>query len=136
MSSGRRASSSCRHMRRTNSELCPRRSRSLRIGAALLQVAARVGEENPCTVLLGWRIYGALREWLWLKAEVEDPMGVPPGFMHHDHENAALTAGISWYIPLADLKLDELYVVYPGEKRYPLTGNVEVVPLAQMVNAK
>jgi len=104
--------------------------------AELLQVAARVGEENPCTVLLGWRIYGALREWLWLKAEVEDPMGVPPGFMHHDHENAALTAGISWYIPLADLKLDELYVVYPGEKRYPLTGNVEVVPLAQMVNAK
>ena len=37
---------------------------------------------------------------------------------------------------LTDLKLDELYVVYPGEKRYPLTKQVEVVPLAQLVNAK
>jgi hypothetical protein len=46
-----------------------------------------------------------------------------------------LTAGISWYISLADLKLEELYVVYPGEKRYPLTRKVEVVPLSQMVNA-
>jgi hypothetical protein len=54
--------------------------------------------------------------------------------MHYDHENAALTAGISWYIPLADLKLDELYVVYPGEIRYPLTRKVEVVPLSQMVS--
>jgi predicted AAA+ superfamily ATPase len=42
----------------------------------------------------------------------------------------------SMRIALADLKLDELYVVYPGEKRYPLTGKVEVVPLSQMVNAK
>ena len=37
---------------------------------------------------------------------------------------------------LTALKLDELYVVYPGEKRYPLTKQVEVVPLAQLVNAK
>ena len=36
---------------------------------------------------------------------------------------------------LTDLKLDELYVVYPGEKRYPLARNVEVVPLAQLVSA-
>ncbi|MBI2363967.1 MAG: ATP-binding protein [Deltaproteobacteria bacterium] len=42
----------------------------------------------------------------------------------------------SMRIALADLKLDELYVVYPGEKRYPLTRKVEVVPLSQMVNAK
>jgi predicted AAA+ superfamily ATPase len=42
----------------------------------------------------------------------------------------------SMRIALADLKLTELYVVYPGEKRYPLGKNVEVVPLAQLVNAK
>ncbi len=38
-------------------------------------------------------------------------------------------------IALADLKLDELHVVYPGEQRYSLTQQVEVVPLAQLVNA-
>jgi predicted AAA+ superfamily ATPase len=42
----------------------------------------------------------------------------------------------SMRIALADLKLDELYVVYPGEKRYRLTKQVEVVPLAQLVKAK
>jgi len=36
---------------------------------------------------------------------------------------------------LADLKLDELHVVYPGENRYPLGKQVEVVPLAEFVNA-
>ena len=36
---------------------------------------------------------------------------------------------------LTDLKLDELLVVYPGEKRYHLTKQVEVVPLAQLVKA-
>jgi len=41
----------------------------------------------------------------------------------------------SMRIALADLKLDELHVVYPGDKRYNLTNKVEVVPLAQMVNA-
>ena len=41
----------------------------------------------------------------------------------------------SMRIALADLKLDELHVVYPGEKRYDLTKKVHVVPLAQMVNA-
>jgi hypothetical protein len=38
-------------------------------------------------------------------------------------------------IALADLKLDELHVVYPGEKPYQLAKNIEVVPLAQMVRA-
>ncbi len=42
----------------------------------------------------------------------------------------------SMRIALADLKLDELRVVYPGAKRYPLAKKVEVVPLAQLVNAK
>lgn len=39
-------------------------------------------------------------------------------------------------IALTDLKLDELRVVYPGGKRYTLAKKVEVVPLAQLVNAK
>ncbi len=42
----------------------------------------------------------------------------------------------SMRIALTDLKLDELHVVYPGEKRYPLANNVEVVPLSQLANAK
>jgi hypothetical protein len=41
----------------------------------------------------------------------------------------------SMRIALADLKLDELFVVYPGQRRYALTKRVEVVPLAQLVNA-
>jgi len=41
----------------------------------------------------------------------------------------------SMRIALEDLKLDELLVVYPGEKRYALAKNVEVVPLAELVNA-
>ena len=41
----------------------------------------------------------------------------------------------SMRIALADLKLDELRVVYPGEKRYTLAKKVEVVPLAELVNA-
>ena len=42
----------------------------------------------------------------------------------------------SMRIALADLKLDELRVVYPGAKRYALTQQVEVVPLAELVKAK
>ena len=42
----------------------------------------------------------------------------------------------SMRIALADLKLDELHVVYPGQTRYALTRKVEVVPLAQLVKAK
>ena len=41
----------------------------------------------------------------------------------------------SMRIALADLKLDKLSVVYPGEKRYALGDKVEVVPLSQLVNA-
>jgi len=39
----------------------------------------------------------------------------------------------SMRIALADLKLDELQVVYPGERRYMLASKVEVVPLAQRI---
>ena len=41
----------------------------------------------------------------------------------------------SMRIALSDLRLDELRVVYPGEKRYPLTRGVEVVPLKEVLNA-
>ncbi len=41
----------------------------------------------------------------------------------------------SMRIALADLKLDKLYIVYPGEKRYALTKKVEVLPLAELANA-
>jgi predicted AAA+ superfamily ATPase len=37
---------------------------------------------------------------------------------------------------LVDLKLDHLYVLYPGDKSYPLGKKVEVVPLAKFVDAK
>ncbi len=36
----------------------------------------------------------------------------------------------SMRVAMIDLKLDEFYVVYPGEKRYPLADKVTVVPLA------
>lgn len=42
----------------------------------------------------------------------------------------------SMRIALADLKLDHLYVLYPGERAYPLAKNVEVLPLAAFVKAK
>ncbi|MGD0091571.1 MAG: ATP-binding protein [Planctomycetota bacterium] len=42
----------------------------------------------------------------------------------------------SMRIALSDLKLDELHVVYPGERRYALGKNVEVVPLGEMVMAR
>jgi predicted AAA+ superfamily ATPase len=42
----------------------------------------------------------------------------------------------SMRIALENLKLDELMVVYPGEKRYRLAKGVEVVPLPEMVCAK
>jgi hypothetical protein len=42
----------------------------------------------------------------------------------------------SMRIALKDLKLDELRVVYPGAKRYAVARKVEVVPLAEFVNAE
>jgi len=41
----------------------------------------------------------------------------------------------SMRVALADLKLDHLYVLYPGERSYSLGKNVEVVPLANFVRA-
>ena len=42
----------------------------------------------------------------------------------------------SMHIALDNLKLDDLMIVYPGAKRYTLAKGVEVVPLAELVNAK
>jgi uncharacterized protein len=42
----------------------------------------------------------------------------------------------SMRIAMADLKLDRLYVLYPGLKAYPLAKNIEVRPLASFVQAK
>ena len=37
------------------------------------------------------------------------------------------------HIVLRDLKLDRLYVVYPGRQRYRLAEKVEVVPLSALL---
>ena len=42
----------------------------------------------------------------------------------------------SMRIALADLKLDELRVVYPGERRYRLAPRIEAIPLAELVGAR
>jgi predicted AAA+ superfamily ATPase len=42
----------------------------------------------------------------------------------------------SMRIALADLKLDRLLVVYPGERRYALARRVEVIPLAELVASR
>ena len=41
----------------------------------------------------------------------------------------------SMHVAMADLHLDQLHVIYPGDKRYSLAKNVDVVPLAEMVGA-
>ena len=38
----------------------------------------------------------------------------------------------SMHIALADLKLDALYVVYPGNLRYPLAEPAEAIPLTEV----
>ena len=40
----------------------------------------------------------------------------------------------SMRIALDDLKLDRLYVVYPGEQRFALTDGIEAVPLCALLN--
>jgi predicted AAA+ superfamily ATPase len=48
----------------------------------------------------------------------------------------APTLTTSMRIAMADLKLDELRVVYPGERGYSLGPKIDVVPLGQAVNAE
>ncbi len=45
----------------------------------------------------------------------------------------APTLTASMRIALHDLKLDQIIVAYPGDRRYPLADRVEVVPLAELV---
>lgn len=40
----------------------------------------------------------------------------------------------SMRIAYADLKLDRLYVVYPGDQRYALAKNIEAIPLQELVS--
>jgi predicted AAA+ superfamily ATPase len=40
----------------------------------------------------------------------------------------------SMKIAMEDLQLDRLIVFYPGEKAYPLTDRIEVVPLASLAD--
>ena len=35
---------------------------------------------------------------------------------------------------MTDIKLDYLYVVYPGERRYPLAEGIEAISLAEFLN--
>jgi len=37
------------------------------------------------------------------------------------------------HVVLRDLKLDRLYIVYPGQHRYRLAENVKVVPLTALL---
>jgi hypothetical protein len=39
----------------------------------------------------------------------------------------------SMRVALNDLKLDKLYVVYPGSQRYALSEQVDVVPLSALL---
>jgi uncharacterized protein len=41
----------------------------------------------------------------------------------------------SMHIALGDLALDALYVVYPGDRRYPLASRIEAVPLRALLPA-
>ncbi len=38
----------------------------------------------------------------------------------------------SMKIAMADLKLDELRVIYPGRKAYPLADSIQVLPLESL----
>ncbi len=40
----------------------------------------------------------------------------------------------SMNIAMQDLKLDALYVAYPGDRRYTLADRIEVVPLAHFAS--
>jgi len=42
----------------------------------------------------------------------------------------------SMNIAMADLKLDRMHVVYPGDLRYPLAERIDAVPLAEFLRAK
>jgi predicted AAA+ superfamily ATPase len=53
------------------------------------------------------------------------------GFEFKYSEAPALTK--SMHVALADLHLDHLWVVHPGQDRYRLDPRIEAIPLAQLV---
>jgi predicted AAA+ superfamily ATPase len=69
-----------------------------------------------------WATHGGAELDLLLMAR-----GKRIGFEFKYADAPAMTRSL--HIALADLKLDQAYVVYPGQKRYPLHDRVEVVPL-------
>jgi hypothetical protein len=116
---------------------------------ALLGIATRHDLENHPKVGASWEGYAveeilkALRPddaYFWAThngAEIDLVLfmrGLRIGVELKRSDAPTLTP--SMRIALNDLKLDELRVVYPGERRYTLTKRVEVVPLAQAVNAE
>jgi predicted AAA+ superfamily ATPase len=42
----------------------------------------------------------------------------------------------SMHIALAELRLEHLFVIYPGSKAYPLQEKISVVPLAQVESCR
>jgi hypothetical protein len=54
----------------------------------------------------------------------------------HTKRSDAPTLTASMRAALSDLKLDHLYVLYPGDKTYTLGKKIEAVPLEQFVKAK
>lgn len=48
----------------------------------------------------------------------------------------APTLTTSMQTAMADLKLNELHVLYPGDRRYPLASKIDAVPLAEFIGAK
>ena len=47
----------------------------------------------------------------------------------------APTLTASMHIAMTDLKLDELHVVYPGDRAYQLADNIHATPLTRIVSA-
>ncbi len=45
----------------------------------------------------------------------------------------APTATRSMHIAVDNLKIERLYVVHPGKERYPLTDNIEVISLEDLL---
>ena len=62
--------------------------------------------------------------------------GAPPQAEYFDLYECKLTDSPrmtkSIHVVLADLKLDHLYIVYPGEERFPLAERVTAIGLADI----
>ncbi|MCD4655460.1 ATP-binding protein [bacterium] len=91
-------------------------------GFALEQVIAIMGTQN----IFFWRTQrGAELDLLILKGNrrigIEFKCADAPGMTK------------SMHIALQDLKLDHLYIVYPGSRQYPLNDKTTVVPITKLI---